>query len=137
MPLSSDRFTASSDAAIIEVPVAAGAVIHAGAMVVADANGYAAPGSTATGLAYLGRAEAGADNTSGQDGDRRVLVYRGKAFRWTNSGTDPVGQALLGRRCWIEDDATVAGSDGDVGGGPTRSEAGLVVGIDADGVWVA
>jgi hypothetical protein len=120
------------DGELISVPVAANAVIFAGALVVATATGFAAPGSTATGLTYLGRADQSADNTGGADGDVSVLVRRKKAFRFANSGVDAVTQASLGRACYIVDDETVAATNGT----NTRSAAGLVVGLDADGVWV-
>lgn len=130
--LNKDRNTPFKDAEVIAVPVAASAVIHAGAIVVANATGFAAKGTTATGLTYLGRADAAADNTGGADGATSVLVRRDKAFLWNNSGTDAVTQASLGKPCYIEDDETVAATDGT----GTRSAAGIVVGIDTNGVWV-
>jgi len=124
------------DGELMLVPVAANTLIHLGAIVVANAGGYAQPGSTATGLTYLGRADGQSDNTGGADGDKLVPVRRKKAFKFANSGTDPVGQDTLGKTCWIEDDETVAGTDGDTGTGATRSPAGTVLAIDADGVWI-
>lgn len=132
MALTADRNTPKSDAELIEVPVAAGAKIYAGSIVVANASGYAAPGSTATGLTYLGRAEEQVDNSAGANGAKTVLVARKQAFRFANSGTDAVTQASLGKACYIEDDETVAATNGT----GTRSAAGIVVGIDSDGVWV-
>lgn len=132
MPLSKDRNTAMKDGELIPVPVAATAVIFAGALVVANATGYAAPGSVATTLTYLGRAEEMVDNSGGADGDKSVLVRRKKAFFWKNSGTDPVTQASLGKPCYIVDDETVAATNGT----NTRSAAGTVVGIESGGIWV-
>lgn len=132
MALSADRNTPYSDGELIQAPVAANAKCHAGGIAVADANGYAAPGSTATGLTYLGRFEEAVDNTAGQDGDKKVQIRLGKAFKWKNSGTDPVTQASLGKQCFIVDDETVAATDGT----GTRSAAGIVLGVDSDGVWV-
>lgn len=132
MALTKDRNTPFKDGELISVPVAADAVIHAGGLVVANATGYAAPGSVATTLTYLGRAEQAVDNTGGADGAETVLVRRGKAFKWANSGVDPVTQASLGKVCYIVDDETVAATNGT----NTRSAAGTVVGVDADGVWV-
>lgn len=136
MALSSDRATARMQADLLVVPVAAAKKIYAGALVVLNASGYAQPGTTATTLTYLGRAEEAVDNTGGSNGAVSVRVRRHAAFRFENSGSDPVDQADMGKSCWIVDDATVAGTDGDTGGGATRSVAGVVVGIDADGVWV-
>ncbi len=133
MALSADRNTAMKDGELIGVPVAAGAVIYAGSIVVANADGYAEKGTAAAGLSYLGRAEERVHNTGGADGSKTVLVRRGKAFLWKNSATDQVTQASLGKPCYIEDDETVSMSDN----GGTRSPAGTVIGVDSDGVWVA
>lgn len=132
MPLNADRNTPYSDARIVVVAVAAGAEIFQGALVVANATGYGAPGSTATGLTYLGRADEHVDNTAGADGDVSVEVRRAAAFRFANSDTDPVTQASLGKVAYIVDDETVAGTDGT----GTRSQAGIVVAIDDAGVWI-
>lgn len=132
MALTSDRNTPYKDGELLPVPVAAGAECFAGGIAVADANGYAAPGSTATGLTYIGRFDEYVDNSGGANGDKTVNVRRGKPFHWGNSGTDPVTQASLGKACYIEDDETVAATDGT----GTRSAAGIVVGVDSDGVWV-
>lgn len=128
--LTRDRNTQMQDASLLSVPLAAGVVIHAGGLTVANAQGWAAPGSTATALIYLGRAEEAADNTGGANGAKRVPVRRLRAFKWTNDGS--VTQAHLMGLAYIVDDQTVASSDG----GGTRSEAGRIVGIDPDGVWV-
>lgn len=130
--LTEDRNTPMSDDGVVEVPVAANAVGFAGGIAVANATGYGAKGTTALNLIYLGRSEAAFDNTGGADGAVMALVRRGKSFKWKNSGADPVTQASFGKVCYIEDDETVAATDG-VG---TRSACGVVVGIDANGVWV-
>lgn len=132
MPLNADRNTPYMDAEILPLPVAAGVVIFMGALVCADADGFVTPGAASTTLTYLGRADAHVDNTNGADGDAVVPVRYGKAFRFANSGTDPVGQSLLGKPAYIVDDETVAGTDGT----GTRSESGIVVGIDDAGVWI-
>lgn len=131
--LAADRNTLTKDGKLIPVPVAAGAKIYAGALVVANATGYAAPGSTATTLTYLGRAEEYVDNTGGADGAVTVRVRRGCAFYWKNSAGDAVTQASLGKPCYIVDDETVSKTNA---GGNTQSAAGTVIGVDAGGVWV-
>ncbi|QOX79800.1 hypothetical protein FY034_12950 [Trichlorobacter lovleyi] len=133
MALTADRNTQMKDGELIAVPVAANAVIHAGAMVAANATGFAVPGATATTLTYLGRAEEAVDATGYTDGVVQLLVRRGKAFKWKNSGSDAVTQASLGKDCYIVDDETVSKTNA---GGNTQSVAGKVVGIDTDGVWV-
>lgn len=130
--LVADRNTPSKKTRRLPVPVAAGAKIYAGALVVANAAGFAAPGSTATTLTYLGRADESVDNTSGDDGAATIIVARGEAFLFANSATDPVVQADLGRACYIADDQTVAHSNGT----NSRSVAGKVVGIEAGFVWI-
>lgn len=127
-----DRNTPFKEGELIVVPVAATAKILAGTIVAASAAGFAVPGATATTLAYLGMADANVDNSAGADGAVSVPVRRGKAFKWANDGGDPVTQASLGRACFIVDNQTVAKTNG----ANTRSQAGIVVGLDADGVWV-
>lgn len=127
-----DRNTPLMDGELIAVPMAANAVIPAGVIVVANATGFAANGSTATGLTYLGRSDQAVDNTGGTDGALQILVRRGKAFLWENHATDPVTQASLGKVCYIADNQTVAATSAT----NTRSQAGTVIGVSADGVWV-
>ncbi len=132
MALSTDRNTPMRDGRICSLPVAASAKIYAGALVARDANGDATPGATATGLLGIGRAEARADNSAGSAGDISVEVRTG-VFRFDNSaGADQVTRADIGADCYIVDDATVAKTDGT----GTRSVAGRVFDVDADGVWV-
>lgn len=132
MPLIADRNTQMKDGELIPVPVAAAKKIYAGALVAADAAGFATPGAVATTLTYLGRAEEMADNTAGANGAITVLVRRKKAFKFKNAAADLIVQADLGKVCYIVDDETVAKTNG----AATRSAAGKVIGIDADGVWV-
>jgi hypothetical protein len=133
MALIADRNTPRKDGKLIVVPVAAAAVIYAGALVVANATGYAAPGSTATTLTALGRAEEAVDNTSGADGAKSINVRRGEAFRFKNAAGDAVTQASLGKVCYITDDETVSGTNA---GGNTQSVAGIVLDVASDGVLV-
>lgn len=132
MALISDRNTPLKDGELISVPVAANAKIFAGSLVVANSTGFAAPGSVATTLTYLGRAEEFVDNTGGANGDKTVQVRRRKAFKFKNYATDLIVQADLGKVCYIVDDETVAKTNG----GATRSAAGAVIGIETDGVWI-
>jgi hypothetical protein len=130
--LTKDRNTPYRDGQQLAVPVGAGQKIFAGALVVALATGLAAKGSTATGLTCLGRAENSVDNSNGGDGDASINVLRGKSFKYKNSSTDAVTQASLGKLCYVEDDETLSATNGV----NTQSIAGIVVGIDSDGVWV-
>ncbi|WP_328184636.1 hypothetical protein [Marinobacter sp. OP 3.4] len=132
MPLTQDRMTASRDGELMPFAIAAGQQIFLGAQVAVNASGFLVAGNEATGLTYIGRAEAHVDNTDGADGDKTVLVRRGKAFLWKNDDADPVGQDLVGKPCYILDDETVAGTDGT----GTRSESGTVLVVESAGVWV-
>ncbi len=132
MALAADRNTPMKDGELISVPVATNVKIYAGALVAANATGYATPGAVATTLTYLGRAEEQVDNTGGADAAKKVLVRRNKAFKFKNTAADLVTQADLGKTCYIVDDETVAKTNGT----STRSAAGQVVGVETDGVWV-
>lgn len=129
--LTKDRNTPRREGEMMSLPVAANAKIFAGSLIVTNATGYAAPGSTATTLKAAGRAEEYVDNTGGADGAVSVRVRRG-VFKLDNSGADPVAQANILSDCYIVDDQTVAATNG----GNTRSVAGKVVEVEADGVWV-
>lgn len=96
MALTKDRNTASQKADVITVAVAAGVTIHAGALVVANATGFVAPGTTATGLTYLGRSEGSVDNSAGINGAVDVVILRKRAFKFKNDGT--VGDCLTTRK---------------------------------------
>lgn len=130
--LTQDRNTPLKDAELISFLVAATTKIYAGSLVVANASGYAAPGSVATTLTALGRAEEQVDNTAGANGAKSVNVRRCKAFKFANHGADLVVQADVGKTCYIVDDQTVAKTNGT----STRSAAGKVLAVEADGVWV-
>lgn len=127
--LSQARNTPERLGRVLGWPVKAATTVHQGSLVVADA-GYAAPGRTATGLVALGRAEESV--TAVAAGDAVVRVQAG-IYKFGNSAsTDAIAQADAGADCYIVDDQTVAKTSGT----NTRSRAGIVVAVDADGVWV-
>jgi len=131
MALSKDRNTPRADGDIREFGVSADAVIYAGALVVLN-GGYAEPGSVATTLKAVGRAEEAVDNTGGADGDVMVRVRKG-VFRFKNSAAgDAITAADIGGTAYVVDDETVAKTNGT----NTRSAAGTIEQVDADGVWV-
>ena len=129
--LTKDRNTLVRDGIIGSHPVAAAAIIYAGAIVCLDAAGNAVPGSTATTLTAIGRAEARADNAGGAAGDINVEVRKG-VFKYANDGVDTIDRTHIGATAYIVDDQTVAANDGT----GTRSAAGQIVQVDSDGVWV-
>lgn len=116
----------------LDLPVAANAKVEAGNLGVINAAGYLEHGSAALNLKAVGRIDQSADNTGGAAGAKRVRVRRG-VFKWNNSGAaDQITQADLYNDCYVVNSTTVAKTNG----GGTRSKAGRVVGVEADGVWV-
>ncbi|MEX2450917.1 MAG: hypothetical protein WD407_08695 [Rhodospirillales bacterium] len=130
--LSQDRNTPYREGDLFEFPVAASVLCYAGALAVLDAAGNVKPGVAATGLIGVGRFEERVDNSSGDAAALSARIKRG-VFRWANSeGGDEITKAEIGDACYVVDDQTVAKTDG----GSARSKAGLVVDVDALGVWV-
>lgn len=127
--LTKDRNTAQRVGDEFNHPVAAGAHIYAGSLVALDASRDAVPGSVATTLLAAGRAEEEVDNSAGGAGDLTVQVRKG-VFQFANDGT--IARVDIGGTAYIVDDETVADNDGTA----TRSAAGEIVDVDADGVWV-
>ena len=107
--------------------------IYEGALVVLDANGFAMPGDTiANGASEpRGVAQHGIDNTGGADGATSINVWRG-TFRFKNSAGDAITRADIGASAFVEDDETVARTNG----GGTLIAAGTIRDVDAGGVWV-
>lgn len=133
MPLSADRNTPTREGRISVAPVAAAAKCFAGGIACLDASGNATPGATALGLTPAGRFEEQADNSAGLAGALSVKIRSG-VFKYKNSAAaDEITRAQIGDVCYIVDDETVAKTSG----GGTRSRAGLIADVDADGqIWV-
>lgn len=130
--LTEARTTRKRDGKTFGRGVAAAKVIHEGALVCLSATGYATPGATATTLVADGVALSTVDNSDGADGDLIVEVERG-VFQFANSaGADAITRAEIGDTAYVVDDQTVAKTDGT----STRSEAGEIVDVDVQGVWV-
>ena len=130
--LTQDRNTLRRDGQQIEPPLAAGVRIYGGSIVAINAAGFAVPGATSPTLKSAGVAEQRADNTGGTAGAIRVRLRKGP-HRFTNSAAaDAITLADLGTDCYIVDDQTVAKTHAT----NTRSVAGKVFDVDADGVWV-
>lgn len=129
--LAADRSTPALLDDSLSLGVAAATTIYGGAIVARNAAGFATQGATATGLVGVGRAEERVVN-AGSAGDVAIRVRPG-TYRYGNSASgDAITIADIGAPCWIVDDQTVAKTDG----GGTRSIAGYVAGVDAQGVWV-
>jgi len=130
--LTADRNTKRREAHKRVFPVAAGAVIFAGAMVGINAAGFAVPVTSVATLKGAGRAERRADNTGGANGAISVEVSTG-TFAFANSASaDLLTQADCGNDVYGVDDQTVAKTSGSA----TRSVVGKVYDVDAAGVWV-
>lgn len=128
-----DRAIWRKDGLLIPFQVAGGVKIYGGNMVAINEDGFAVPadpGSETDNLAVIGLSDEFVDNSGGVDGDILVLVQRGAGFCLANSSTSPVGQALVGRRCQVEDSVTVSADD------TASRTAGTVMEVSPDGVWV-
>ena len=129
--LSAARNTPERAGGVVGYPVKASVKPIQGGIAVLSA-GYAAPGTAATGLIAIGRFEETVDNTSGANGAVTAQVKRG-TFQFGNSTAgDLIAQVDAGADCYIVDDQTVAKTNGS----NTRSVAGKIIAVDADGVWV-
>lgn len=131
--LTADRNTPMKDGTLVSLPLAAGVKVYAGGIACVNVAGYAVPGAEDPKQVYVGRFEAFADNSLGANGGLSVLVRRGALFQFDNLAADPVTQASVGRDCYITDDSTVAASNGAAN---TRPTCGVVLAVDAAGVWV-
>lgn len=126
--LTKDRHTPQRMGDLLVLKVAGNTTIYAGSLVAVNAEGYAVPASTATGLTAAGRAEQQVINFL-ENGTNSICVLRG-VFKFENLSGDAVSKVLSD--CYMVDDQTVAATDG----GGTRSIAGKVIDIEPDGVWV-
>jgi hypothetical protein len=126
--LAKDRITPERDLRDIGYPVGAGVKIFAGALVLINGTGFAQPATTAAALGIAGVAREFMDNTGGADGAKVVTVRQG-AFRFVNG--DAIAQADVGKVAYAVDDQTV--SKGAAG----KSPVGVIVEVEAGGVWVA
>lgn len=128
-----DRNTPQRSGVDFSFPVAASTKIFAGTIVGFNAGAAnATKGVTSTTFKAVGIAQEQADNSAGAAGDLRIAVARG-TFKLANSSAgDAITIADYGSDCFVVDDQTVAKTNGT----STRSVAGKVRGVDADGVWV-
>ena len=121
---------------LMPVPLAALALVLQGTFAVVDANGFAVASAEVGGAdqSCVGIWDHSAENT-GADGDVVACVRRKQQFLVRNSAVDPVTQADLGAAVFIEDNQTIAKTDGT----GTRSLCGYFMGFDLEYpefVWV-
>lgn len=130
--LTADRRTPERSGDRRTLPVKGATKIYAGSLVAVNASDLLVPMSTATGLRGIGRAEEQVDNSAGADGDQTCKTGAG-IYRFNNSAAaDLITLADIGKPCYGVDDQTVALTDGT----GTRSVAGTIFDVDAQGVWV-
>jgi hypothetical protein len=128
--LTSDRNTAEINGDDRAGSLGANQSIWAGSIIMRNAAGDLIKGATAVGCFGAGRAEERiASTTAGVT----AIQYKVSTFRFANSAAgDLITKADIGTLCFIVDDQTVARTNGT----NTRSPAGTVEGVDAQGVWV-
>lgn len=127
-----DRNTWRKDGLFIPLKMAGSVAIYGGHMVAINETGFAVPANVGTAtdsLAVTGIADEAVENT-GADGDTAVLIRRGCAFFLANSTANPVTQALVGKRCQVENSVTVSAD------ATAPRTAGTVIEVTLDGVWV-
>lgn len=129
--LTANRNTPRRESPDIEAhPLKGGVTIFQGALACLDAAGWAIPGQTGVGLKSVGIAQH--RQTAVIDGERKVTTRRG-IFPLANSGAgDAITRADIGNPAYMVDDQTVAKTNGS----GTRSVAGTIRDVDAQGVWV-
>lgn len=127
-----ERQTPTRDGRNFSDPVEAASKLLGGTIACLNAAGNAVPGTTALNLKAIGRVRITADNAGGAAGAINVETETGR-FRYANSAAgDLIARADINADCYIVDNQTVAKTNG----GGTRSIAGKVVDVDAQGVWV-
>lgn len=130
--LTADRNTPRLEGSDKVMLMAAAAKIFAGAIVMRNATGFATKGATAVGSHGAGMALERVDNSAGSAGDLPITVREG-VFSFANSAAaDEIVDDDIGKLCYVVDDQTVAKTHG----ANTRSIAGIIAGLDAQGVHV-
>lgn len=130
--LAKDRATKERSGDLREPGVKAATRIFAGSMVALDASGRAVPMAAALNLKGIGVSTEQVDNTAGADNAKRVRVRTGVFLFANSSAGDLITAADINADCYGVDDQTVAKTSGT----NTRSVAGKVFDVDAQGVWV-
>lgn len=122
--LTASRDTREIVGSLVQLTVKAEKTIYAGALVAADATGYALPAADAANLRVLGRAEHGA--VAGE----KIMIKRG-VFLFDNNSGDAVDAADIGGYCYVADDQTVQAT-----ANSNTVIAGVVRGVTDEGVYV-
>ena len=130
--LTEGRTTKKRELRVVNRQMLANAKIYEGSLAALTAAGYATPGAVSATLKKPGLARATVDNTGGANGAKSIEIEYG-TFQFANSAAgDRIVIGDIGGTAYIVDDQTVAKTNG----GATRSAAGEIVDVDAQGVWV-
>ena len=130
--LTEGRTTKSRELRYLSRQVLTNVKIHEGSIVALTAAGYARPAITALALKAQGKARATVDNTGGASGAKTIEIERGCHHFANSAAGDLITIADLEATAYIVDDQTVAKTSA----GATRSAAGEIIDVDAQGVWV-
>ncbi|MBN5136886.1 hypothetical protein [Stenotrophomonas sp. C-A] len=125
------RNTPRREAFRVGHPTNPGTQIHSGTLIALLAtNGNAVPAGTAGSGDAVGVALRSVTGTSAGE---PVECERGTGFRFDNSaGADAIARADIGATAYIVDDQTVSKTDNS----GARKRAGVVLDVDAAGVWI-
>lgn len=128
-----DRNTRQRSGLIRSLPLAAATKIPAGVIAALNSSGLLVNGATSTTLKSVGVTQATLDNSAGLASAISGEVHTGVYGPFGNSAAgDAIALADVGSDCFIVDNQTVAKTNG----GSTRSVAGKVFDVTAEGVWV-
>lgn len=121
---------------VMPLGLLASAIVLQGTFAVVDTSGYGIDSQKVGGADQicLGVYAESVENT-GADGEAIVMVERKKQFLVKNSSTDPVSQADLGIKVYVEDNQTIAKTSNN----GSLSLAGTFMGFDSqykNYVWV-
>lgn len=128
--LTQDRNTPRAEGDERTGTLGASQAIFAGAILMRNSAGDLVKGATATGSFGAGVA---LERKTSVGAGAETIRYRPGTHRFANSSAgDLIAKADIGTVCYIVDDQTVAKTNGT----NTRSPAGVVDMVDANGVWV-
>jgi hypothetical protein len=131
MTLAADKALQYTEGVELSFPVVATDIIYAGSLVCVNAAGYALPGADTAGLIFQGIAVEQVDNSTGNAGDKTVVLRRRGLIKMT-LGT-AISQANVGDNVFLVDDESV-----DIAAQTTNDIfCGIIAGyIDSTHAWV-
>ena len=104
--------------------------LFAGTLVCITTDGVLAPASDVASLKVVGRAERSSDNTGDAYSAAKTVTVRRGVFQWANGGG--FTNSDIGSLAYVQDDNTVTTA----GASTYKIVAGIIVDVDANGVWV-